>query len=204
MSTTGTPVTGRGGFSPMVQHREQSSSRPLIRRVESSDEDYSPLAGSKRQSDGPHPPRPLYAVSAHNSSTSSLTNFSRPTPPMPNVSRNASPALSISTRSPVIDIHRHGRKHSQTQGAFEPYLASASSSIMGNLDKALSASQIAAQAAMQHQSNHARQRSQTAPTPPHLDTSGYAFLYMSPQARKFQLYDICVYGVQRSDSANWA
>lgn len=91
---------------------------------------------------------------------------------MPNVSRNASPALSISTRSPVVDIHRHGRKHSQTQGAFEPYLASASSSNMGNLDKALSASQIAAQAAMQHQSNHARQRSQTVPTPPHLDTSG--------------------------------
>lgn len=43
---------------------------------------------------------------------------------------------------------------------------------MGNLDKALSASQIAAQAAMQHQTNHSRQRSQTVPTPPHLDTSG--------------------------------
>ena len=182
MSTTGTPITGRGGFSPMVQQGEQSASRPLIRRVESSDDEYSPLAVSKRKSDGPHPPRPLYAISTLNSSTSSLTNFSRPTPPMPNVSRNASPALSISTRSPVVDIHRHGRKHSQTQGAFEPYLASASSSNMGNLDKALSASQIAAQAAMQHQSNHARQRSQTAPTPPHLNTSMYVYPYPSYKA----------------------
>lgn len=41
---------------------------------------------------------------------------------------------------------------------------------MSNLNTGLSASHIAAQAAMQHQSQHARQRSQTVPTP-HLDTS---------------------------------
>lgn len=90
--------------------------------------------------------------------------------------RSASP-LTVSTRSPVVDTHRvHGRKHSQTQGSFEPYLHTAATSnlSMGNLDKALSASQIAAQAAMQHQSQHNRQRSQTVPAP-QIDTSSNSF-----------------------------
>ncbi|KAG9241634.1 HbrB-like-domain-containing protein [Calycina marina] len=167
-STTGTPVTGIGSFSPTIQSQ---SPRPATRRAESPDEENSPAALPKRQSDGPFHPRHLYALASQNSSTSSL-NFSRPTASMPNASRNASPSLSISTQSPVVGgVHRHGRKHSQTQGAFEAFLPSAGAFSM-NLDKALSASQIAAQAAMQHQSSHARQRSSTAPTPPLLDTSG--------------------------------
>ncbi|KAH8601058.1 HbrB-like-domain-containing protein [Bisporella sp. PMI_857] len=169
MSQAGTPITGRapGSFSPMVS--QSQSARPALRRVESSSSDEADLNVPKPRSDAPLPPRPLYAVPANNSSTGSLTNFSRPTLPALSTPRNASPALSISTKSPVVDFHRHTRKHSQTQGAFEPYLASAGSN-MGNLDKALSASQIAAQAAMQQQSHHNRQRSQTVPAPPHLDT----------------------------------
>jgi hypothetical protein len=81
--------------------------------------------------------------------------------------RTASPT--VSTRTPDSAGWRgHGRKHSQTQGSFEPYLPTAALSNlggMGGLQQALSASQIAAQAAMQHQANHMRQRSQTVPTP---------------------------------------
>ena len=80
--------------------------------------------------------------------------------------RDVSP-LTISTK---IDfpVRGHTRKQSQTQGSFEPYLPTAASSnlsSMANLNTGLSASQIAAQAAMQHKSQHMRQRSQTVPAP---------------------------------------
>lgn len=190
---TGTPSRAPGSFSPMLPPSTASTRPTQVRRVDSSsDDDDVPLALLKQrtplvvqqqtqQQNAPQPPRPLYALSAaHNASSSSLQNFSRPTPapaPVrttdPPAARNAS-QLSVSTRSPVVESFRgHGRKHSQTQGSFEAYLPHASTSNlanMGNLDKALSASQIAAQAAMQHQSQHARQRSQTVPTP-QLDTN---------------------------------
>lgn len=177
---TGTPVRAPGSFSSMAP--PSATSRPPLRRVESSssDDESNLLALPKQRApvlqNAPQPPRPLYALSAHNSSSSSLQNFSRPTPTPTRAdspARNAS-QLTVSTRSPVVDSFRgHGRKHSQTQGSFEAYLPTAATSNlanMGNLDKALSASQIAAQAAMQHQSQHARHRSQTVPAP-QVDTS---------------------------------
>jgi hypothetical protein len=161
---------------------QSASSRPPIRRVESSSSDDSGLLSIAKQlspvaQDAPQPPRPpFYASPSHNSSTGSLTNFSRPTPPALRTDvpgRNASP-ITPSSRFPNVDSPRgHGRKHSHTQGSFEAYLPTAATSnlaSMGNLDKALSASQIAAQAAMQHQSQHNRQRSQTVPAPHQIDT----------------------------------
>lgn len=86
--------------------------------------------------------------------------------------RNASPLTSVASKSSIGDFRGHGRKHSQTQGSFEAYLPTAATSNLGsmsNLNTGMSASHIAAQSAMQHQ-QHARQRSQTVPTP-QADTS---------------------------------
>ncbi|KAH6721895.1 HbrB-like-domain-containing protein [Leptodontidium sp. 2 PMI_412] len=174
---TGTPQhRAPGSFSPMVQ---PANSRPALRRVESSDDEDEPLTINKPRiaaapqnvpTPTPLPPRPFYSSSPANSSTSSLQNFSRPTLNTalgPQPSRNASP-LSVAPKSATSDFHRgHGRKHSQTQGSFEPYLPTAANSNLGsmaNVNNGLSASQIAAQAAMQHQT-HNRQRSQTVPSP---------------------------------------
>lgn len=165
-----------GSFSPM----QPSTSRPALRRVESSDDDGDddkPLAVSKPRNTSvtqhapaaPPPRPPFYSSSPATSSTSSLQNFSRPTVNTnlgQQYSRNQSP-LSTTPKS-TVEIHRgHGRKHSQTQGSFEPFLPTAAQSNLGgmaNPNTGLSASQSAAQAAMQHQT-HSRQRSQTVPTP---------------------------------------
>ena len=171
---TGTPQhRAPGSFSPMIQ--PAANSRPALRRVDTSDDEDEPLSINKSRPVGipqnvPPPPRPLYSSSTANSSSSSLQNFSRPTLNTalgPQPARNASP-LSVAPKSATSDFHRgHGRKHSQTQGSFEPYLPTAANSNLGsmaNVNTGLSASQIAAQAAMQHQT-HNRQRSQTVPTP---------------------------------------
>lgn len=170
-----------GSFSPIVQ--PPSAQRPSVQRVESSSsEDLPPppsLAGNKarpQSQNAPAPPRPFYTQSKSNSSTTSLQNFSRPTIAQvrsDTPSRNASP-LTVAAKSSISDFRGHGRKHSQTQGSFEAYLPTAATSNLGNMANVntgtgLTASQIAAQAAMQHQSQHARQRSQTAPT--QIDTS---------------------------------
>ncbi|MCJ1472039.1 hypothetical protein MMC13_000684 [Lambiella insularis] len=104
----------------------------------------------------PGPARPSI-TSSSNSSTNSLHNFVRPS-----VAHVASdiPARKNSPLNPIV----HKRQHSQ--GFFEPSLRSASpadSSVMAGL----TASQIAAQAAMQQQalSQHMRKRSQTVPSP---------------------------------------
>ncbi|KAK8135174.1 hypothetical protein PG984_007186 [Apiospora sp. TS-2023a] len=169
-----------------------SSSRPQIRRIDTSPSDdtlattssnYFNLPTSKVRS--PQTPVDVTSPSfpgftAHsNSSASSLQspqNFSRPNrDTLPG--RNASPLTLPSTTR----IGHHSRKHSQTQGMFDTTLPSTSSSNLaqittmsqGNIPPApasagLSASQIAAQAAMQHQSlnahqHHSRNRSQTVP-----------------------------------------
>jgi len=202
-STGTTPQTrAPGSFSPMVTAAQSSTtSRPALRRVESSseeeDDDGTPLTISKprpsttsasasaigsaiprQNAPTPPPPRPLYAQSQANSSTSSLQNFSRPTAvharsDLPLRSASPAPALAPLKQS-TSDFHRgHGRKHSQTQGSFEPHLPTVATSNLGSMadpNTSLSASRIAAQAAMQHQSMHMRQRSQTVPTP-QLDTN---------------------------------
>jgi hypothetical protein len=87
--------------------------------------------------------------------------------------RNASGQTITSKASNNDFIRGHRRNHSQTQGSFEPYLPTAATSnlsSMANPNPGLSASQIAAQAAMQHQTMHQRQRSQTVPAP-QIDTA---------------------------------
>ncbi|TAQ85670.1 hypothetical protein B7494_g6010 [Chlorociboria aeruginascens] len=164
-----------GGFSPVVsQAPETAISRPAIRRVESSSSE-DPLAINTRldtHNEPLPPPKPFYAQSHANSSTGSLLNFSRPTgtPVRSELPlRNVSPLTATPTsKSSIEGFHRHIRKLSNNQGSFEAYLPTAANSNLGsmaNLNPGLSASQIAAQAAMQHQSSHMRQRSQTVPTP---------------------------------------
>ncbi|TGO58107.1 hypothetical protein BOTNAR_0187g00140 [Botryotinia narcissicola] len=174
-----------GSFSPIVQQSSSSQGPPLRRIESSSSEDLPPppSLGSRvrpQSQNAPAPPRPFYAQSTKsNSSSTSLQNFSRPTLAQVRTDiggtplRNASPLTAIASKSSISDFKVHGRKHSQTQGSFEAYLPTAASSNLGsmsNLNTGLSASHIAAQAAMQHQAQHARQRSQTVPTP-QLDTS---------------------------------
>ncbi|KAG9233893.1 HbrB-like-domain-containing protein [Amylocarpus encephaloides] len=201
MSQTTGPRGARtpGSFSPVVAGTNAPSQsqpafntpRPPLRRVDSSSsEDSAPLTLAKPRaqqqnvnalSNSPiiQPPRPPYATSHSNSSTGSLQNFSRPTPPIQSRSdlplRNASPIVGPPkpSGSSVDFVRGHGRKHSHTQGSFEPYLPTTATSNlnnMANLNSGLSASQIAAQAAMQHQA-HNRQRSQTVPSQQHHDSS---------------------------------
>ena len=172
---TAPPARAPGSFSPIAPHTASTtatSQRPPLRRVEtSSSEDLSLLVSKSRpqSSQNAHaPPRPFYAHSKGNSSSTSLQNFSRPTGSLIRSEtplRNASPLnLALATKSSVGDFQKgHGRKHSQSQGSFSPILPTAASSNLSNMATGLSASQIAAQAAMQHQSNHTRQRSQTVP-----------------------------------------
>ncbi len=97
-----------------------------------------------------------------NTSTTSLHSFYRPMAPP------STPDLPLRRNSPLAlppDIQRHrARQHSQ--GFFEPSLPTASLSDQSSM-AILTASQIAAQAAMQHQSTaqHIRKRSQTVPNP---------------------------------------
>src|SRR5207248_1418827 len=95
------------------------------------------------------------------SSQSSLQNFSRPSP-----GQNQSGDLPRRTQSPLgRPLHR--QREPNTQGFFEPTLASASPGLSNTTNPNLTASQIAAQAAMQQQQaqQHSRQRSQTVPNP---------------------------------------
>ncbi|TVY13034.1 Target of rapamycin complex 2 subunit bit61, partial [Lachnellula arida] len=179
------PPTGHrapGSFSPVVPLSISTtttttpSARPPLRKVHSSssseDSNLPSVSVSKQRVQQnvnlPAPPRPLYAVPQANSSTGSLQNFSRPTPRGDLSQRNGSPLTTTAPKFPLSSDHRagHRRNNSHTQGSFEPYLPTAATSNLGsmaNLNTGLNASQIAAQAAMQHQS-HNRQRSQTVPT----------------------------------------
>ncbi|KAJ4151197.1 hypothetical protein LMH87_011911 [Akanthomyces muscarius] len=117
------------------------------------------------------PATPIYSqfTSHANNSSSSLHSFSfsRPNPGSPRVVTHGSPSTLHKTES---------RKHTATQGMFEPSLPSTTTSNLSHVgmpqhhqqpQSALSASQIAAQAAvMSHQNTmHNRQRSQTVPFP---------------------------------------
>lgn len=103
-------------------------------------------------------------------------------------SRRVPPNIVTGSKSFIAESYRgHARRSSRTQGFFEPSLPTTSPIIPESESVSspwapgtpggmagLSASQIAAQAAMQHQSQaqHARQRSQTVPAPPHEQNSG--------------------------------
>lgn len=197
-----------GSFSTTVTPQSQNNlppgSRPQIRRVESDSSDGSdhsvpvpaPLQINKSRLQQSQQQRPLtpgssrstFTVPAHsNSSSQSLQNFPRPSAQFSRSDlplRTASP-LTLSSRPSASDLSRaHTRKHSQSQGFFEPSLPTASF-LPSNLGSGggggfgsgsgggsgtsmapnpnLTASQMAAQAAMHNQSQHMRQRSQTLP-----------------------------------------
>ncbi|RDW75711.1 HbrB-like protein [Coleophoma crateriformis] len=175
-----TGLRARGSFSPLSIQVPQIAShqRPNVRTVDSSSSDEStlsiqrtrvtPTSGSQQAVSRPSFPS---FSSSPNISTTSLQNFSRPTAALARSEappRNVSP-LTINPKSSLGDFHRgHRRNHSQTQGFFDPTVATGSmanlnSSGSASANNGLSASQIAAQAAMQHQSTHQRQRSQTVP-----------------------------------------
>lgn len=169
--------------------------RPGMRRVESSSsEDSVSLQIAKARSPTqqhypqfPSQPPSSSSFSHHpNSSTTSLQNFSRPTPsPLSSAAAVAARSVAGShdaqqrNPSPLsLRSAGHSRKHSQTPGVFEPTLPSISTSNLSthvNMSqqspRELSASHIAAQAAvLSHQQSqqmlqqqHSRQRSQTGP-----------------------------------------
>ncbi|KAL8772400.1 MAG: hypothetical protein Q9209_002351 [Squamulea sp. 1 TL-2023] len=130
---------------------------------------------SRATQNSPFPPQTVFQrpsiIQQHpssNASSTSINNFSRP------ALSNASGERELPSRknSPLIgaDGKSHRRQHSQ--GFFEPTLPSLPSSSSAEQQAAmagkLNASQIAAQAAMQHQSSaaqHMRKRSQTVPSP---------------------------------------
>ncbi|KAK0386950.1 hypothetical protein NLU13_5263 [Sarocladium strictum] len=190
-----------GSFSPLPGAASQGAPPgpgrpPPPRRVESSESDDSgamapppPINVNKARSvRGGSPVTPIYTQFA-NSSSASLggqhQNFSRPGGGTPGGRSGAAAS------SPLLK--GHSRKHSATQGLFEPTLPSTSTSNLSQVS-ALTASQIAAQAAImshqnsqqqhqnqqqqqqqyhqnqqhgyhQYQHQHNRQRSQTVPFP---------------------------------------
>ncbi|KAL2014465.1 hypothetical protein VTN00DRAFT_1990 [Thermoascus crustaceus] len=115
----------------------------------------------------PHPPRTSsVAANSTNNSNISLPTSSRPSAAyMPQNDPPARKSPKSSPRVPPLDLQKH-RPRQHSQGFFEPSLPTASSSEHSTAMANLTASQIAAQAAMQHQSSsqqHLRQRSQTIP-----------------------------------------
>ncbi|TGJ82971.1 hypothetical protein E0Z10_g5788 [Xylaria hypoxylon] len=157
-------------------------SRPMIRRIDTSSTENSISLPKTRT---PQTPVSLTSPTFPNSpGRGSPQNFSRPSRTSNDApsTRNASPLTLPSARA------GHVRKHSQTPGMFEPSMPSTSTSNLSQVgmsqpSAALSASQIAAQAAMQHQQQqqhlhqqqpqhqqqqqqqHSRHRSQTVPFP---------------------------------------
>ncbi|KAM5348575.1 hypothetical protein ACJ41O_008399 [Fusarium nematophilum] len=191
---------GPGSFSPLSSSSAQpsqlsTSSRPALRRVESSDDDDEitprpsitiPKSRQPQQAQPSSPATPIYTqfTSHANSSSASLGhhNFSRP-----------AGSRAVTQGSAATLVKGHARKHSATQGSFEPTLPSMSTSNLSShlgmthhgaapssvslsaaaaaaaaasaSNASLSASQIAAQAAVMSHQNHSRQRSQTVPFP---------------------------------------
>ena len=160
----------RPPLPPITSIQPEPQSPPQLQRSTSSASDSSSssqvttLSTSMRS---PNPqrqpiPRPILSHAASsNTSTTSLHTFSKPmAPPTPTdiPSRKNSPLA-------LPDAQRHkARQHSQ--GYFEPSLPTTQLSDQSSVTQ-LTASQIAAQAAMQHQSlvQHIRKRSQTVPAP---------------------------------------
>ncbi|MCJ1384608.1 hypothetical protein MMC17_007726 [Xylographa soralifera] len=155
-----------GAFSPLPSAQPQS--RQQLPRPNSSGSDSSSSSQLTAMSGGAgkrapyqqqlNPVRPgALSASSSNSSTASLHTFSRPS-----IAHVASdlPSRKNSPLNPTA----HKRQHSQ--GFFEPSLRSASPADLSAMSS-LTASQIAAQAAMQQQvlNQHIRRRSQTVPSP---------------------------------------
>ncbi|KAI9717025.1 MAG: hypothetical protein M1812_004960 [Candelaria pacifica] len=148
-----------GGRSPQQQQRSSPRRRDSSSSDSSSSSQVTTLSIAKR------PPNLRQQASRSNfnanpqvnASTTTLQNFSRPTP-------HASGDLPPRKGSPLPTPEQEHRVRQHSQGFFEPSLPTATSSNMPSMAN-LTASQIAAQAAMQHQfsAQHMRKRSQTTP-----------------------------------------
>ncbi|KAI4150696.1 MAG: hypothetical protein L6R39_002184 [Caloplaca ligustica] len=166
-----------GAFSPR-RPASPAPAQPYSPTDEASESESSSssqlTAPSRETQESPYPqqapfqrPSIIHFPPSSNASSTSINNYSRPA-----LSQTASDReLPSRKNSPLIgtDGKSHRRQHSQ--GFFEPTLPSlpsASSPEQAAMAGKLSASQIAAQAAMQHQATgiqHIRKRSQTVPSP---------------------------------------
>ncbi|KAL2753758.1 hypothetical protein ACRALDRAFT_1094557, partial [Sodiomyces alcalophilus JCM 7366] len=170
------PPRAPGSFSPLPRSASNSSSAMAPQRPRPP-----PRVDSETGEDNAsfHVARQRTQLTAQpNSNPTNLQNFSRPTAQRLQGNGEPTPAAGR-TSSPLTKGRHHSRKHSHTQGRFEPTLPSTSTSNLSQVgmnqtptptrpqSPALTASQIAAQAAFQHQNNanNARQRSQTVPPP---------------------------------------
>ena len=160
-----------GAFSPMPPQTPvtQLQPRALHQRSQSSESDSSSSSQLTAMSTGkrqpPYQQRPSIPTPSSSSSTTSLHNFNRPS-----ISHvvNDVPSRKNSPLNPAAatnDPRSHKRNNSQ--GFFEPSLPTASLVDQTSAMSGLTASQIAAQAAMQQQqaNQHFRKRSQTVPSP---------------------------------------
>ncbi|KAL8935015.1 MAG: hypothetical protein Q9216_005624 [Gyalolechia sp. 2 TL-2023] len=166
-----------GAFSPRrPSSPSHNQSRPGSSDASESDSSSSSqVTGLSRDTqNSPYPsqtpflrPSIAHLPSSSNPSSGSINNYSRPSLPHTSSERE----LPTRKSSPLIgaDGKSHRRQHSQ--GFFEPSLPSLPSALTAEqvaMAAKLSAPQIAAQAAMQHQSGgtqHVRKRSQTVPSP---------------------------------------
>lgn len=156
-----------GAFSPHPLsspglHQGHAQSTEPSESDSSSSSQVTALSVNKRF---PHPQqsqagrRPPIPSGSSNTSSTSVNTFSRPS------IVHANSEQPLRRNSPFLsDAQKHKRQHSQ--GFFEPSLPTATLSEQATMTN-LSASQIAAQAAMQHQAanQQSRHRSQTAPGP---------------------------------------
>ena len=154
-----------GAFSPHplsspALHGYSQSTDPS----ESDSSSSSPVAALAVNKRSPHPQqqpqtgrRPPIPSGSSNASSTSVNNFTRPS------IVHTSSEQPVRRNSPFLsDLQKHKRQHSQ--GFFEPSLPTANLAEQATMTN-LTASQIAAQAAMQHQasSQQAKYRSQMAP-----------------------------------------
>ncbi|KAI9741189.1 MAG: hypothetical protein M1834_002902 [Cirrosporium novae-zelandiae] len=147
------PLPPKPPASPPASSSSTHSQRNQSPFSESSESSQATISSAGR--------RPVYTqqTGQYNINTS-IPNFSRPS----NHS-NEGTIRKTSPFPPSIELQRH-RPRQHSQGFFEPSLPSASLTDHNHMG-ALSASQIAAQAAMQHHPSlqHMRKRSQTVPNP---------------------------------------
>ena len=162
--TSAASAAGRrpGAFSPMPLQ-----ARALHQRSHSSGSDSSSSSQLTAMSTGkrtPYQQRPVFSNTSSNSSSSSLQTTLHAQHPSISHVINDVPSRKNSPLNPSTETRSHKRNNSQ--GFFEPSLPSASLLDQSGMS-GLTASQIAAQAAMQHQNanSHSRKRSQTVPSP---------------------------------------
>ena len=163
------PPRRRGASSPLPSPLgpAQHQARPPHQHSNSSESDSSSssqltaMSTSQRPSYQQRPSLLTTTASSSNSSSASLQTLSRPS-----ISHVISdgPSRKNSPLNPGTDSRIHKRNNSQ--GFFEPSLPTASFADQPVMS-GFTASQLAAQAAMQQQSNnqHMRKRSQTVPSP---------------------------------------